>query len=46
MTNQQKIIKTKVSILKLAKQLGNVSQAYKVMGYSPGQEPVTNFVSL
>jgi transposase len=34
MTNQQKIIKTKVGILEIAKQLGNVSQACKVMGYS------------
>ena len=34
MTNQQKIIKTKVGMLELAKQLGNVSQACKVMGYS------------
>jgi transposase len=34
MTNQQKIIKTKVEILELAKQLGNVSQACKVRGYS------------
>jgi hypothetical protein len=34
MTNQQKIIKTKIGILELAKQLGNVSQACKVMGYS------------
>jgi len=34
MTTQQKIIKTKVWILELAKQLGNVSQACKVMGYS------------
>jgi hypothetical protein len=34
MTNQQKIIKTKVGILELAKQLGNVSQACKVTGYS------------
>jgi hypothetical protein len=33
MTNQQKIIKTKIGILELAKQLGNVSQACKVMGY-------------
>jgi len=30
MTNQQKIIKTKVGILELAKQLGNVSQAFKL----------------
>jgi len=34
MTNQQKVIKTKVGILELARQLGNVSQACKVMGYS------------
>jgi hypothetical protein len=34
MTNQQKIIKTKVGILEPAKQPGNVSQACKVMGYS------------
>ena len=34
MTNQQKIIKTKVGILELAKQLGNVSQTFKVMRYS------------
>ena len=34
MTNEQKIIKTKVGLLELAKQLGNVSQACKIMGYS------------
>jgi len=34
MTNQQKIIKTKVGILELARQPGNVSRACKVMGYS------------
>lgn len=34
MTRDQKIIKTKVGLLALAKQLGNVSQACKVMGYS------------
>lgn len=34
MTTEQKIIKTKVGILELAKQLGNVSQACKIMGYS------------
>src|SRR5512145_2347298 len=34
MTTAQKIIKTKVGVLELAKQLGNVSQACKVMGYS------------
>jgi hypothetical protein len=31
MTTEQKIIRAKVGLLKLAKQLGNVSQAYKVM---------------
>jgi transposase InsO family protein len=34
MTREQKIIRTKVGLLELAKQLGNVSQACKVMGYS------------
>jgi transposase InsO family protein len=34
MTSEQKIIKTKVGLLELAKQLGNVSQACKIMGYS------------
>jgi hypothetical protein len=34
MTNQQKIIKTKVGILEWAKQLGNEFQTCKVMGYS------------
>jgi hypothetical protein len=34
MTNQQKIIKTKAGIPEPAKQLGNVSQACKVMGCS------------
>jgi hypothetical protein len=34
MTTEQKIIKTKVGVLELAKQLGNVSQACKVMGDS------------
>ena len=30
----QKIIRPKLGVLELAKQLGNVSQACKVMGYS------------
>jgi len=30
----EKIIKPKLGVLKLAKQLGNVSQACKIMGYS------------
>ena len=34
MTTDQKIIKTKVGLLELAKQLGNVSQACKIMGDS------------
>jgi len=34
MTNQQKIIKNKVGLLELAKQLGNISQACKILGYS------------
>jgi transposase InsO family protein len=34
MTDQQKIIKNKLGLLKLAKQLGDVSRACKVMGYS------------
>lgn len=34
MTNDQKIIKNKLGVLELAKQLGNVSRACKVMGYS------------
>jgi hypothetical protein len=34
MTTEQKIIRTKVGLLELAKQLGSVSQACQVMGYS------------
>jgi len=34
MTSDQKIIKTKLGLLKLAQQLGSVSQACKVMGFS------------
>jgi transposase InsO family protein len=34
MTTQEKVIKNKLGVLKLAKMLGNVSQACKVMGYS------------
>lgn len=34
MTTEQKLIKNKVGLLKLAEKLGNVSQACKVMGYS------------
>lgn len=34
MTTEQKIIKAKVGVLELAKQLGNVSKACQLMGYS------------
>lgn len=34
MTRDQKIIRTKIGLLELAKQLGNVSQACKMMGNS------------
>ena len=34
MTTEQKIIRAKVGLLELAEQLGNVSQACKLMGYS------------
>lgn len=34
MTTETKLIKTKLGLIKLAEQLGNVSQACKVMGYS------------
>ena len=34
MTTEQKIIRAKVGLLELAKQLGNISQACKMMGYS------------
>jgi len=33
MTQAQKVIRAKVGLLELAKQLGNVSQACKMMGY-------------
>jgi molybdenum-dependent DNA-binding transcriptional regulator ModE len=34
MTNKEKIIKSKLGLLKLAEELGNVSQACRMMGYS------------
>src|SRR5271167_3222650 len=34
MTKEQKVIRAKVGLLELARQLGNVSQACKIMGYS------------
>ena len=37
MTTEQKIIASKLGLLKLAERLGNVSEACKVMGYSRQQ---------
>ena len=34
MAQEQKVIRAKVEVLELAKQLGNLSQACKMMGYS------------
>lgn len=34
MTNAEKVIKNKMGLIKLAEQLGNISQACKIMGYS------------
>ena len=34
MTTDKKIIKARVGVLELARQLGNVSEACKIMGYS------------
>ena len=34
MTRDQKVIRGKIGLLELAKQLGNVSQACKMLGYS------------
>ena len=34
MTKDQKVIRAKVGLLELARQLGNISQACKIMGYS------------
>ena len=34
MTTEEKIIKNKLGLINLAQQLGNVSQACRVMGYS------------
>lgn len=33
-TTDKQIIKARVGVLELDRQLGNVSQAYKIMGYS------------
>ena len=42
MTQEQKIIRVKAGLLELAKQLGNVSQACKMMGYSRRREKSRN----
>ena len=34
MTTEEKIIKNKLGLLQLAEELGNVSQACRIMGYS------------
>jgi winged helix-turn helix protein len=34
MAHEQKIIRAKVGLLELGKQLGNVSQACRIIGYS------------
>jgi hypothetical protein len=34
MATEQKVIRAKLGVLELAKQLGSVSQACKVMGYN------------
>jgi hypothetical protein len=34
MTKDEKIIRAKAALLELAKQLGNVSQSCKIIGYS------------
>src|SRR5213078_2370657 len=45
MTQEQKIIRVKVGLLELAKQLGNVSQACKMMGYSRDNKDVSHLTS-
>jgi hypothetical protein len=37
MTSEQKVIHAKIGVLELAKQLGNVSQAWPCDGLQPGQ---------
>jgi hypothetical protein len=37
MTTERKIIKTKVGVLELAKHLGNLARAGRIMGLQPGQ---------
>ena len=39
MTKDQKIIRAKAGLIERAKQLGDVSQACKIMGFEPGQLP-------
>jgi len=39
MTTERKVIRAKIGLLELGKQLGNVSQACKIMGEA-GQDPM------
>ena len=45
MTQEQKIIRAKLGLLELAKQLGNVSRACKMMGYSCLWRDLSDFSS-
>ena len=44
MTQEQKIIRAKLGLLELAKQLGNVSQACKMMGSSRDRAAGSSYV--
>lgn len=44
MTTEKKIIKTKVGVLELAKQLDNVSKACRLLGYKRGLRLVGQFL--
>src|SRR5271157_1439544 len=46
MTTEQKIIRAKVGLLELAKQLGNVSQDCKMMGFCNGPSVVNPSLAL
>jgi len=43
MTNEQKIIRRKLGLLELAKQLGSVSQACRILGY--GRDSFYRFIA-
>ena len=46
MTKEQKVIRAKLGLLELARQLGNVSQACKMMGYSVEEAGTVVFLFL